>query len=181
MKITETHIKGLYLIEPVEYTDSRGCFFESYNSKRFIQHKLNYFFVQDNEAISSYGVIRGLHFQNEPMAQTKLVRVSYGTVLDVVVDLRPESPTYGQTFHVELTQENKKQMLIPRGFAHGYSVLSKEAVFHYKCDNYYSKEHEGGIHPLDPVLQIDWKIPKEKMILSEKDLSLANFNPNLKS
>ncbi len=176
MKITETTIQDLYIIEPTEFKDSRGCFFESYNSKRYIFHNLNYFFVQDNEAISSYGVIRGLHFQHSPMAQTKLVRVSYGEVLDVAIDLRLNSPTHGQMFSIILNHDNKKQLLIPKGFAHGYSVLSELAVFNYKCDNYYSKEHEGGFHPLDPVFNIDWNVPQEKMILSEKDLALPYFN-----
>ena len=176
MKITKNDIDGLLIIEPVVFEDSRGCFFESYNSKKFILNKLMYFFVQDNEAISTYGVIRGLHFQHSPMAQSKLVRVSYGEVLDVVIDLRPNSRTYKNIFSILLNHENKKQLLIPKGFAHGYSVLSETSVFNYKCDNYYSKEHEGGIHPLDSHFNVDWRIPSDKIVISEKDQSLPNFN-----
>lgn len=176
MKITHTDIEGLLILEPDVYADSRGCFYESYNSRKFIINHLEYFFVQDNEAESKYGVIRGLHFQNDPMAQTKLVRVPFGEVLDVAIDLRPGSITFGKVFSIILNQFNKKQLLIPRGFAHGYSVLSESSVFHYKCDNYYSKSHESGYHPLDSYFKIDWQIPPDKMIISPKDLALPVFN-----
>lgn len=175
MKITETKIKDLLILEPEVFKDSRGSFFEAYNYKKCIEHQLDYFFVQDNEAISSYGVIRGMHFQKSPLAQTKLVRVSHGEVLDVVIDLRKESLTFGHLFSIILNHENKKQLLIPKDFAHGYSVLSQHAVFNYKCDAYYSKEHEAGIHPLDTHFKIDWKIPLNKQILSAKDLALPFF------
>jgi dTDP-4-dehydrorhamnose 3,5-epimerase len=181
MNITKTDIEGLLVIEPDVYSDSRGCFYESYNSKKFILNNLEYFFVQDNEAESTYGVIRGLHFQREPKAQTKLVRVNQGEVLDVAIDLRKNSKTYGQVFSIILSQKNKKQLLIPRGFAHGYSVLSPTSVFNYKCDNYYSKEHESGIHPFDEHFQIDWKIPADQRIVSDKDLALPFFQMNSKS
>jgi dTDP-4-dehydrorhamnose 3,5-epimerase len=176
MQIVKTEIEGLLILTPAVYSDSRGCFFESFNSKKFIQNKLEYFFVQDNEAESCYGVIRGLHFQVHPKAQSKLVRVSQGEVLDVAIDLRKNSPTLGKVFTIVLSQENKKQLLIPKGFAHGYSVLSPTATFNYKCDDYYSKEHEGGIHTLDPTFNIDWKIPEQSRIISEKDSALPYFN-----
>lgn len=175
MKITKTEIEGLLILEPLVFTDSRGYFFESYNAKKFIVNQLEYFFVQDNEASSRYGVIRGLHYQKEPRAQAKLVRVSQGEVLDIAIDLRPGSKTFRKVFSILLSAENKKQLLIPRGFAHGYSVLSPVSVFNYKCDDYYSKEHESGIHPLDPFFSIDWKIPEPDQIISEKDLALNYF------
>lgn len=175
MNIIETEIEGLVVIEPDVYLDSRGCFFECYNSKKFIINNLTYFFVQDNEAESKFGVIRGLHFQKNPQAQTKLVRVSYGEVLDVAIDLRTNSSTFGKVFTILLSQQNKKQVLIPKGFAHGYSVLSPISIFNYKCDNYYSKDHESGIHPLDPHFNIDWQIPKSNQLVSPKDLALPFF------
>ena len=135
MHIIKTEIEGLVIITPDVYSDSRGCFFESYNAKKFVINNLEYFFVQDNEAESKYGVIRGLHFQNHPKAQSKLVRVSYGYVLDVAIDLRKDSKTFGKVFTIQLSHENKKQLLIPQGFAHGYSVLSESAIFNYKCDS----------------------------------------------
>lgn len=154
---------------PNIFIDQRGYFFESYQSKEFINSGLDYFFVQDNEAYSNFGTVRGLHYQIGKYAQAKLVRVVEGEVLDVVVDLRKSSPMFGRYFSIVLSGENKKQLLIPRGFAHGYSVLSNTAIFSYKCDNYYQKSAEAGIHPLDPGLQIDWKVPTDKIILSEKD------------
>jgi dTDP-4-dehydrorhamnose 3,5-epimerase len=180
MQITTTEFQGLVIIDPDIFKDSRGAFYESFNSKKYLQQQLNYFFVQDNEAESQYGVIRGLHFQKSPMAQAKLVRVISGEVLDVVVDLRASSATYGKVFTIYLSGENKKQLMIPAGFAHGYSVLSPNAIFNYKCDNYYSKINEAGIHPLDPSLNIDWMIPQERQIISSKDLVLPNFDNNIK-
>src|SRR5690554_1048901 len=170
MNITQTHLKGCFIIEPAVFEDERGYFFESFNERK-LEEVLGYAprFVQDNQSKSSYGVVRGLHQQLGDMAQAKLVRALEGTVLDVVVDVRPDSDTYGQSFSVELSAENKKQLFVPRGFLHGFSVLSNEAVFFYKCDNFYDKASEAGIHPLDPSLNIDWKIERSKMVLSEKD------------
>lgn len=170
--IEQTAFKDLLILHPRVFGDSRGYFFESYNRQTFAQHGLNYKFIQDNEAQSCYGVVRGLHFQQPPYAQAKLVRVVQGSVLDVVVDLRPDSPTYGQHFSIVLSAENKKQLLVPRGFAHGYAVLSQTSIFCYKCDNSYNKSAEGGIHCLDPNLAIDWQISHSEMILSEKDKKL---------
>lgn len=176
MKFINTHIDGLIIIEPDIYPDNRGCFYEAYNSKEFVRNNLSYFFVQDNEAESKFGVIRGLHFQIGNKAQAKLVRVVSGAVLDVVVDLRKDSRTYREVYSIQLSHENKKQLLIPRGFAHGYSVLSQQCTFSYKCDNFYSKNFESGINPLDPGLAIDWMIPTEEQIISPKDLILPNLN-----
>lgn len=173
MKITLTPFKNLLVVEPTYYTDDRGYFMESYNAKTLEKQGVTYDFVQDNESASSYGVIRGLHYQIAPQAQTKLVRVSQGKVLDVVVDLRKDSPTFGEHYSIILSAENKKQLLIPRGFAHGFSVLSPNAIFAYKCDNYYSKAHEKGLRWNDPALNIDWGIPKESVVVSEKDSSQA--------
>lgn len=177
MKITETSLKGCFVIEPSVFEDERGYFFESYNEKK-LEETLGYKpnFVQDNQSKSIYGVVRGLHQQLGNSAQAKLVRAIEGTVLDVVVDVRKDSPTYGQSISVELSAENKKQLFVPRGFLHGFSVLSKEAVFFYKCDNFYDKESEAGINPLDSELNIDWKIAKGDMILSEKDQNAPLFN-----
>ncbi len=177
MNITQTHLKDCFIIEPVVFEDERGYFFESFNEHK-LEEVLGYAprFVQDNQSKSSYGVIRGLHQQLGDMAQSKLVRALEGAVLDVVVDVRPDSDTYGQSFSVELSAENKKQLFVPRGFLHGFSVLSNEAVFFYKCDNFYDKASEAGIHPLDPSLNIDWKIERSKMILSEKDKEAPFFN-----
>ncbi len=172
MKIEKTGIEDLYVIEPQVFTDERGYFFESYNEAKFKEKGLNYHFIQDNQAKSQYGVIRGLHFQTGEYAQAKLLRVLLGKVLDVAVDIRKNSPTYGTFFSVELSDDNKKQLLIPRGFAHGYSVLSKEAVVEYKCDNVYMPSAEGGIKYNDKDLNIDWKIPIEQHIISEKDNNL---------
>jgi dTDP-4-dehydrorhamnose 3,5-epimerase len=173
MKVEETKLKGCYIIEPTLFEDSRGYFFESYNEEKFeALTGQNGHFVQDNQSASSYGVIRGLHFQGGEHAQAKLVRVLEGEVLDVAVDLREGSETYGEWVSVKLSAENHKQFYVPRGFAHGFSVLSETAVFAYKCDNVYHKASEGGIRFDDPVLNIDWMIPAEKRALSEKDETL---------
>lgn len=170
MKIIETEIQGLFIIEPDVYGDSRGYFFESFNKRRFEEQTgITVDFVQDNESRSTYGVVRGLHFQRPPHAQAKLVRVVSGRVLDVAVDLREGSPTYGRHVAVELSGENHRQVFIPKGFAHGFSVLSEEAVFQYKCDDYYAPETEGAVAWDDPDIAIDWRIPADDMILSEKD------------
>lgn len=173
--ILETEIPGLKIFEPKIINDSRGYFFESYNQKVFAEAGINDVFVQDNQARSSYGTLRGLHYQLNPSAQSKLVRVTEGEVLDVVVDLRNGSPTFGKVFSIILSAEKKNQLYIPRGFAHGYSVLSETAEFFYKCDNFYSRDDERGISFDDAALNIDWKIPKEKMIISEKDLNHPSF------
>ena len=165
----KTGIEGVLIIEPRIFRDQRGYFFEAYNRKEFEEKVGAVDFVQDNESESSYGVVRGLHFQKGPHAQAKLVRVLSGTVLDVAVDIRPGSPTFGKHVAVELSGENHRQFFLPRGMAHGFSVLSEKAVFQYKCDNLYSKESEGAIAWDDPALGIDWRIPVEDVILSEKD------------
>lgn len=170
MPFSETGIPGLLIFEPKVFQDSRGHFFESYNTQTFLQQGINIKFVQDNQSKSCYGVIRGLHFQNPPHAQSKLVRALAGRILDVAVDIRTGSPTFGKVFAIELSAENKKQLFIPAGFAHGFSVLSEVAEVMYKCDNYYNKESEGGIIYNDPALNIDWQIPADKAIVSEKDL-----------
>ena len=167
--IEQTGIKDLVIINPRVFGDKRGYFFESCNEQVLKANGLDYRFVQDNEAGSTYGVLRGLHFQRPPYAQAKLVRMLEGEVLDVVVDLRNNSETYGQSYSVLLSAENRKQLLVPRGFAHGYVVLSETAVFFYKCDNYYFKEQEGGVAYNDPDLQIDWKLPAEDFLISDKD------------
>lgn len=169
MPFFETPIPDLMIFEPKVWEDDRGYFFESFNARAFEEAGIHAPFVQDNEAKSTYGVLRGLHYQVEPMAQAKLVRVVEGEVLDVVVDIREGSPTYGQSYSIRLSAANKKQLFVPRGFAHGYAVLSSTAIFCYKCDNFYSKEHEGGIRFDDPQLEIDWQLPPEDVILSEKD------------
>ena len=169
MKIIETAIEGVVIIEPRLFKDGRGYFFESFNQREFEEKVCKTTFVQDNESKSSYGVIRGLHFQKSPFTQSKLVRVVNGAVLDVAVDIRKGSSTFGQHVAVELTGENHRQFFIPRGFAHGFSVLSEEVIFQYKCDNLYAPQYEGAIAWDDPDLGIDWHIPKDKMLLSEKD------------
>ena len=184
MNVIETPIKGVLIIEPKVFTDARGYFFESFSQREFdekatplLGHKVQ--FVQDNESMSSYGVMRGLHFQRPPFTQSKLVRCVRGAVLDVAVDIRKGSPTYGQHFAVELTEENKRQFFISKGFAHGFAVLSETAVFQYKCDEFYHPEADGGISIMDQSLGIDWRIPVEKAILSEKDTKhplLADFD-----
>lgn len=169
MPFIPTKIKDVVIFEPRIFTDDRGYFFETYNEKLFNDNGITAKFVQDNQSKSSYGVIRGLHFQKGEHAQAKLVRVLQGSVLDVAVDLRAGSETYGKYVAVELNDVNNLQLFIPRGFAHGFSVLSRTAVFAYKCDNLYCKESEGGIDCNDPDLGIDWQIPVEDRVLSEKD------------
>lgn len=169
MKIIDTQIEGVVLIEPEVFRDTRGWFFESFNAKRFEERIGRVDFVQDNTSKSSYGVIRGLHFQQGAAAQAKLVRCSLGRVLDVAVDIRRGSPTFGQHVAVELTEENHRQLFIPRGFAHGFSVLSDVALFQYKCDNPYAPQSEGAIAWDDPALGIDWRIPAPRILLSAKD------------
>lgn len=170
MEIIKTDIDGLLIIEPKVFGDSRGYFFESFNANEFkAKTGLDVVFVQDNESMSSYGVMRGLHFQRPPFTQTKLVRCVRGKVLDVAVDIRKGSPTYGRHVAVELTEDNHRQFFIPKGFAHGFAVLSETAVFQYKCDNFYAPQADGGISILDGSLGIDWGIPFDKAVLSEKD------------
>ena len=169
MKITKTEIEGVVIIEPRIFEDSRGYFFEAFSEREFAEQVCDCNFVQDNEALSSYGVVRGLHFQLPPHAQSKLVRVVKGKVVDIAVDIRQSSPTFGKHVAVELSADNHRQVFIPRGFAHGYAVLSDEAIVEYKCDNYYAPESEGAIAWNDIDLAIDWQIPTEKVILSEKD------------
>lgn len=170
IEVKKTDIEGVLIIEPKVFGDARGYFLESFNAKEFAEKTgLNINFVQDNESMSSYGVMRGLHFQNPPYTQSKLVRCVRGAVLDVAVDIRKGSPTYGKHVAVELTEDNHRQFFVPRGFAHGFAVLSETAVFQYKCDNFYAPQADGGISILDESLGIDWKIPTEKALLSEKD------------
>lgn len=169
MEVIQTNIKGVVIIEPRLFKDDRGYFFESYSERDFNKQVGEIHFVQDNESKSSYGVMRGLHFQRPPFTQSKLVRCVKGAVLDVAVDIRKGSPTYGQHVAVELTEDNHRQFFIPRGFAHGFAVVSPEAIFQYKCDNFYHPEADGGISILDTSLGIDWRIPTEHAILSEKD------------
>lgn len=188
MQIIKTEIEGVVVIEPKVFGDHRGYFFESFSERDFATQVREIRFVQDNESKSCYGVLRGLHFQKPPYAQSKLVRVVRGAVLDVAVDIRRGSPTFGKHVAVELTEENHRQFFIPRGFAHGFVVLSDEAVFQYKCDSFYAPQHEGAIAWDDPDLAIDWKVPTEKLILSEKDRKhprlkdaewLFDYNENL--
>jgi dTDP-4-dehydrorhamnose 3,5-epimerase len=169
MPFIKTDIPDLLIFEPVVHEDSRGYFFESYNEKTAGEAGVTIVFVQDNQAQSGYGVIRGLHYQLNPFAQAKFVRVLSGAILDVAVDIRKGSPTFGRSFSIELTAQNKKQLLIPHGFAHGYAVLSETAEVFYKCDTFYNKEAEAGIALDDKMLNIDWQIPAEKRIISEKD------------
>lgn len=179
MKIIETPLKDCYLIEPTIFEDERGYFYEKFNEKKFHELTgLSTHFVQDNVSKSSYGVLRGLHLQKGEHAQAKLVSCAEGKVFDVAVDLRPDSPTFGKWFGVELSDENKLQLFIPRGFAHGFSVLSPTAIFTYKCDNYYNKESESGVIWNDKDLDIDWKLPLSDIILSEKDRMLNTINQN---
>lgn len=176
MKVIKTNIDGPVIIEPRVFEDARGYFFESFSQREFDEKVGHITFVQDNESMSSYGVVRGLHFQRPPFAQSKIVRCVKGAVLDVAVDIRKGSPTYGQHVAVELTENNHRQFFIPKGFAHGFAVLSDVAVFQYKCDEFYHPEAEGGISIFDDSLGIDWKIPSDKAMLSDKD----NNHPLLK-
>lgn len=170
MEIIKTKIEGVLIVEPKVFGDARGYFFESFNAREFAKKTgLDITFVQDNESRSKYGVLRGLHFQLPPYTQSKLVRVVKGRVLDVAVDIRKGSPTYGQHVSCELTEDNHRQFFVPKGFAHGFCVLSEDAVFQYKCDNFYAPQADGGISILDASLGIDWGIEIEKAILSEKD------------
>lgn len=175
MPFHPTPIPDLIVFEPQVWPDERGYFYESYNRRTWEAAGLQVDFVQDNQARSTRGVLRGLHYQTGEMAQAKLVRVVEGEVLDVVVDLREQSPTHGQWYGVRLSAENKRQLFVPRGFAHGYLVLSETAEFVYKCDNYYSKAHEGGLRFDDPVLKIDWDFDLDQVLVSEKDLALPYF------
>lgn len=177
MKVTETKLKGCFILEPTVFEDSRGYFFESYNENK-LEDILGYkpTFVQDNQSRSSYGVVRGLHMQAGEYAQAKLVRVIEGSVIDVAVDVRPNSETYGESVAIELSADNKKQLFIPRGFLHGFSVISEKATFFYKCDNNYNKASEDGVNPLDDELNIDWQIAIDQMIISEKDQEAQSFS-----
>jgi len=177
MPFTKTEFPGLLIFEPKVFGDHRGYFFESYNQKAFLEEGIEINFIQDNQASSSFGVIRGLHFQLQPYAQTKLIRVLSGKIIDTVVDIRKNSPTYGKAYSIELSAENKKQLLVPKGFAHGYSVISETAEVFYKCDAFYHKESEGGIAWNDPALSINWQIPAENVKVSEKD----SFYPSLEN
>ena len=184
MEVIKTNIDGVVIIEPKVFKDARGYFFESFSQREFkekvtpvLGHAIH--FVQDNESMSSYGVMRGLHFQRPPFTQSKLVRCVKGAVLDVAVDIRKGSPTYGQHVAVELTEDNHRQFFVPRGFAHGFAVLSETAIFQYKCDNFYAPASDGGVSIVDDSLGIDWRIPIEKAMLSEKDTKhelLKNFD-----
>ena len=170
MEVIKTAIEGVVIIEPRVFKDARGYFFESFSQREFEEKVRPINFVQDNESMSSYGVMRGLHFQRPPYTQSKLVRCVKGKVLDVAVDIRKGSPTYGQHVAVELSEDNHRQFFVPRGFAHGFVVLSETAVFQYKCDNFYAPEADGGISIKDETLGIDWQIPMDKAVLSEKDI-----------
>lgn len=177
MAFEHLNINGVFSFTPTVFTDSRGYFFESYNENVFAESSNAIRFVQDNQAFSSYGVLRGLHYQVGEFAQAKLVRALSGEILDVIVDLRRNSATFGKTLSVLLSAENKKQLYVPRGFAHGYIVLSKTAEILYKCDNFYHKSSERGIIFNDKTLAIDWQVPESSFIISEKDLALGNFDP----
>jgi dTDP-4-dehydrorhamnose 3,5-epimerase len=177
MQITETKLKGCFIIEPTIFGDQRGSFFESFNKEQFKkQTGIEIEFVQDNEAFSNKGILRGLHFQKGEFAQAKLVRVVKGKVLDVVLDVRPNSKTYGETVSCILSEENKKQLFAPRGFAHGYSVLEDNTIFIYKCDNFYKPKSEGGIIYNDKTLSIDWMLTEDEIVVSDKDKVLKSFN-----
>jgi len=171
MDIVTTTIPDVIIVEPRVFADARGYFFESFSQCEFEEKVCKTVFIQDNESKSSYGVLRGLHFQRPPFCQSKLVRVVKGAVLDVAVDIRRGSPTFGQCVAVELSENNKRQLFVPRGFAHGFSVLSEEVIFQYKCDNYYAPQHEGAVAWDDPALAIDWCLPADKILLSAKDMN----------
>lgn len=175
MPFIDTGIPNLLVYEPKVFEDARGYFFESYNQNAFLDAGINISFVQDNQSRSSYGVIRGLHYQLPPFAQSKLVRVLSGKILDVAVDIRRGSPTYGRVFSIELSSENRKQLFVPHGFAHGFSVLSDTAEVMYKCDQFYHKESEGGIRYNDDTLNVDWRVPSDNAIVSDKDVNNPSF------
>ena len=175
MEVIKTDIEGVVIIEPRIFKDDRGYFYESFSQREFEEKVCRTTFVQDNQSKSSYGVLRGLHFQKPPYCQSKLVRCIKGAVLDVAVDIRKGSPTFGKHVAVELSEDNHRQFFVPRGFAHGFAVLTPEAVFQYKCDNFYNKESEGSVAWNDPELAIDWRIPAEKVLLSEKDKLSKNI------
>lgn len=175
MKVIPTELPGVVILEPRVFGDSRGYFFESFSQRVFREKVCDVDFVQDNESKSGYGVVRGLHYQKPPCAQAKLVRVTKGKVLDVVVDIRHGSPTFGRHVAIELSEENHNLLFVPHGFAHGFAVLSDEAVFQYKCDAYYAPEYEGGIAWDDPALAIDWRVPREAVVLSDKDVKLPTL------
>jgi dTDP-4-dehydrorhamnose 3,5-epimerase len=175
MELLKTDLQGLLILQPKVIEDSRGYFYEAYNEKEFSKAGIDVDFVQDNQSCSNYGVVRGLHYQLSPFAQVKLVRVITGKILDVALDIRKGSPTFGKSFSVELSASNKRQLFIPVGFAHGFSVLSEKAEVLYKCDNFYNRESEGGISFSDPALDINWKIPASEMIISEKDRHLPSL------
>jgi dTDP-4-dehydrorhamnose 3,5-epimerase len=179
MPFIKTEFEGAIVFEPRVFEDERGFFFESYNEQLFTSNNIGSRFIQDNQSFSKYGVIRGMHYQLEPWAQAKLVRVLQGTILDVIVDIRKGSPGFGAALSIELSAANRKQLFIPRGFAHGFSVLSETAEILYKCDNFYQKESESGFIYNDPALKIDWKLPAGKAIVSLKDQQLPSFHSSL--
>ena len=176
MKTQTTEIEGIVIVEPQVFGDSRGYFMETYQKEKYAAVGIDVTFVQDNESMSSYGVIRGLHYQAEPFAQAKLIRVVAGRVLDVAVDIRKNSPTFGKVFTLELSSDNKLQLFLPHGIAHGFAVLSDYAIFTYKCDNFYAPQYEHTIRYDDPILNIDWRIPIDQRIISEKDMKGVPFN-----
>lgn len=176
MNILDTPLEGVKIVEPDVFSDARGYFFESYNREKMVNDGIDNNFIQDNESLSTYGVVRGLHYQLEPFSQAKLVRVISGAVFDVALDLRKDSPTFGLWYGIELSGENKRQLFIPKGFAHGFSVLSPTAVFSYKCDSKYNKTAERAIRFNDPALNIDWKISDEQQIVSDKDILAPLFS-----
>ncbi len=180
MPFTQTPLPGVVIFEPAVFPDERGFFFESYNKRLFQANQILNEFVQDNQSYSTYGVVRGLHYQREPHAQSKLVRAIQGNILDVVLDIRHGSPSFGKVFCVELSAENKKQIYIPKGFAHGFSVLSPHAEISYKCDQFYHKQSEAGVRYNDPFLKIDWRVPVIHQLISEKDAILPDFNQEAK-
>ena len=176
MKTQTTEIEGIVIIEPQVFGDSRGYFMETYQKEKYAAAGIDVTFVQDNESMSRYGVVRGLHYQAEPFAQAKLIRVVSGRVLDVAVDIRKDSPTFGKVFTLELSSDNKLQLFLPHGIAHGFAVLSETAVFTYKCDNFYAPQYEHTIRYDDPILNIDWRIPVSERIISPKDMKGVAFN-----
>ncbi len=180
MEKISTPLKDCFVLKPRVFSDARGTFYETYNEKTFKEvGGIEVNFVQDNQSISTYGVLRGLHFQRGEMAQAKLVRATLGRVLDIVVDIRKGSPTFGKSYSIELNDENNLQLFVPRGFAHGFITLTEKAIFTYKCDNFYDKSSEGGIIYNDATLSLDWHLPKEEFIISEKDLQLPGFEEGI--